>query len=169
MDVPAAWFSNICWWVQLCFCGAGTAGTTPLHFCCLAVPVRIAPLRWHTLHILFVPDWRSSCSGCSWKHPACTWISRFHQLPLVLTFLWPMMTSDICSIHGYGKTSLTGRCLMLQTVHCHLARGPAGARRGTFQHWLQAVLVPGWSLFVVWAVLGDLVVERRGWSAAVAL
>lgn len=57
---------------------------------------------------------------------------------------------------------------VLQILCCHLAHGPGGARRGMFQLWLRAVLVLGRSLFVVWAVLGAVVAEQRGWSTAAA-
>lgn len=71
--------------------------------CCLQVPFRIAHLCWRTLHVLFVQDQGSSSSGFLWKHPVRTWISGFCQLQLALSSPWAIMTSDICSIHGYGK------------------------------------------------------------------
>ena len=171
MNVAAAWFSNT-------YCGyscapVGQVLLGPLLCCCLQVPVRIAPLPWHALHVLlhvrFVQDWRSSCHGWLWKHPVHTWISRFCQLLLVLSFPWAVTTSDICSIHGYGKPHRPGGIYRVADTALSPSSGPAGAGRDMFQRWLQAVLVPGRSLFVAWVVLGAGVVERRGWSVAAAL
>lgn len=124
----SAWLSGTSWWVQLCLCGAGAAGATPL-------PLLLPASSCQDCEFALAHSARSffACTTCLWKHPVGTWISRFCQLWLVLCFPWARMTSDICSTHGRGKPHGLEGVQHVADTALSSGLGPAGARRALFQ------------------------------------
>lgn len=115
----SAWLSGTSWWVQLCLCGAGAAGTTPLPLLLPASSCQDCKFALaHTLHVLFVHA-LCVCGSILWvpgqaDFVSCGWYSASHGQEWPLKFVVLVDTGNLMDWKVFS---------MLQILCCHLAWG----------------------------------------------